>query len=78
MDFTPVPTIKKKNAKKITTPITLFAADNDIIFPGEKMIKRAKAIFPSLKETILLKESKHVQNKKHNNLINRIIINNHQ
>jgi len=75
MDFTPVPTIKTSDAKKITTPITLIAAKKDIMFPGEKMIKRTKKIFPSLKKAILLKESKHVQNKKNNQLISNLIKN---
>lgn len=74
MDFTPVPIIKKENAQSITTPITLFAGKNDILFPGEKMIKRAKKIFPSLKKSELLINSKHVQNKKQNGYIENFII----
>jgi pimeloyl-ACP methyl ester carboxylesterase len=75
MDFTPVPVINSSEAQKIQTPITLFAAENDIIFPGRKMIKRAKKIFPSLKRTILLNNSKHVQNKKDNSTIAAVIMN---
>lgn len=74
MDFTPVPTIKKEDALKITTPITLIAAKKDIMFPGEQMLKRAKKIFPSLKQTILLEESKHVQNRLDNNKIEELIL----
>jgi pimeloyl-ACP methyl ester carboxylesterase len=62
MDFSPIPLIKTKAAKSIKTSITLIAAKNDLIFPGEKMIKRAIKIFPSLKKTVLLEQSKHVQN----------------
>ena len=75
MDFTPVPVITSSEALKIETPITLIAAENDIIFPGRKMIKRAKKIFPSLKHTLLLKNSKHVQNKKDNSIIASLIMN---
>ena len=75
MDFTPVPVIKTTEASKIQTPITLIAAESDIIFPGVKMIKRAKKIFPSLKHTLLLKNSKHVQNKKDNLIISNLILN---
>ena len=75
MDFTPVPIIKSSEASKIQTPITLIAAGNDIIFPGRKMIKRATKIFPSLKHTLLLNDSKHVQNKKDNSIIASLIIN---
>jgi len=74
MDFTPVPIIKKAEAKLITTPISLFAAKQDIMFPGIKMLKRANKIFPSLKEAILLEDSKHVQNRIDNNKIEKIIL----
>lgn len=74
MDFSPVPTIKKQEAKRIQTPITLIAAQKDIMFPGQKMIKRAQKIFPSLKKTFLLENSLHVQGKKDNSIIEQLII----
>ena len=74
MDFTPVPVIDAKKAREITTPITLFAAQNDIMFPGKKMIKRADKIFPSLRKSTLLEHSKHVQNKEQNEMIEQEII----
>lgn len=76
MDFTPVPVIKTADALNIRTPITLIGAENDILFPGGKMIKRAKKIFPSLQSIVFLKDSKHVQNKKDNKRIAGIIKNN--
>jgi esterase/lipase len=60
MDFSPLPIITRDSAKNIKTPITIFAAENDIMFPGEKMLKRSNSIFPSLKHTVLLNNSKHV------------------
>lgn len=60
MDFTPLPIISRISAQVIKTPITIFAAEKDIMFPGKKMIKRAKKIFPTLEEDILLDGSKHV------------------
>jgi alpha-beta hydrolase superfamily lysophospholipase len=74
MDFTPVPVISKIEAKGIKTPITLIAAKKDIIFPGEKMLKRATKMFSSLKRTVLLEDSKHVQNKADNLKIEEIIL----
>lgn len=74
MDFSPIPIIKKEEALSIKTPITLIVAKNDIIFPGVKMIKRANKIFPSLKNTLLLENSKHVQNKKDNTKIEKLIL----
>ena len=74
MDFTHVPVIKTAEAAKIKTPITIITADNDIVFTGTKIIQRAKKIFPSLKKTLLLKDSKHVQNNKNNQSISNLII----
>lgn len=62
MDFSPLPIISKQSAKHITTPITIIAAEKGIMFPGRKMIKRAKRIFPSLHDIVLLEDSKHVPN----------------
>lgn len=75
MDFSSLPVIAKKFAQQIKTPITIFACENDIMFPGKKMIRRAKKIFPSLKETILLSRSKHVPNATNFNKIEKIILN---
>ncbi|WP_299254874.1 alpha/beta hydrolase [uncultured Aquimarina sp.] len=71
MDFTPLPVIDSKDARIIETPITIFGAKNDILFPGKKMIKRASKIFPSLKKSKLLENSRHVQNKVHNEMIEK-------
>lgn len=75
LDFTPVPVISKKDAKNIKTPIVLIGAKKDVMFPGEKMIKRAKKIFPSLAQSILLEQSKHVQNRTDNDKIESLILN---
>jgi pimeloyl-ACP methyl ester carboxylesterase len=74
MDFSPIPVIKKEEALCIKTPITLIVAKKDIIFPGVKIIKRANKIFPSLKNTLLLEDSKHVQNRRDNTKIEKLIL----
>ena len=74
MDFTPVPVISKADALSIQTPITLIAAKQDLMFPGTKMLKRASKIFPSLKKTILLENSKHVQSRADNTLIEKLMM----
>lgn len=76
MDFTPLPVINKIKANSIKTPITLFAGENDLLFPGKKMIKRAKKMFKNLKSVKLIENSKHVQNKSQNELIEKIILKN--
>lgn len=75
MDFSPIPSIKKEEAQKIRTPINIIGAKYDLFFPGEKMIKRARAIFPSLKEALLLENSKHVPNQEDNDRIVKLIQN---
>jgi len=74
MDFSPIPTIKSSDAKNIQTPITLIAAKHDLMGPGEKMIKKAKQIFPSLKATKLLENAKHVQGAEDNKLVEQMVI----
>ena len=74
MDFTPVLVISSEKARQIKTPITLIAAKNDVIFPGEKMMKRASKIFSSIKKCVLLENSKHVQSASDNTLIENIIL----
>jgi pimeloyl-ACP methyl ester carboxylesterase len=64
MDFSPLPIISKQSAKHITTPLTIMAAEKDILFPGRKMIKRAKRIFSSLEDVVLIEGAKHVPNSK--------------
>lgn len=74
MDFTPVPTINKAEAQKINTPITLIAAGEDVLFPGRKMLKKAQKLIPSLKKTLLLEQSKHVQDEAGNRVVEQLIL----
>lgn len=74
MDFTPVPVIGKKEAQKIKTPISIIGAEKDILFPGAKMKKRVRRLFPSLKQFLLLEDSKHVQSQKGNSIFEELIL----
>jgi len=74
MDFTPIPRIKAKDTQQITTPITLFAAEDDLMGPGKKMIKQAKKLFPSLEKAQLLEGQKHVQDDAGNAIVERGIL----
>ncbi|MEM6263258.1 MAG: alpha/beta hydrolase [Bacteroidota bacterium] len=74
MDFTPVPVLSKQEASAIQTPITLIAAKNDAIFPGEKMIKRAKKLLPTIKHISLLETSKHVQDSAGNRIVEQLML----
>lgn len=74
MDFSPLPILSKNDANRIKTPITIFACEKDIMFPGKKMIKRAKRIFPSIEQVVLIEEAKHVPNSKDFKKIEDLII----
>lgn len=74
MDFSPLPVISKESAKNIEVPITIFAAENDIMFPGKKMMRRSSSIFPFLKKTVFLKNSKHVPTQNNFKFIEKNLI----
>jgi pimeloyl-ACP methyl ester carboxylesterase len=74
MDFSPIPLITKKEAQDIKTPLTIFAAEKDLLFPGRKMLKRANKVFPSFTDGILLHNSKHVPSHQTNSNISTFII----
>ncbi|MBU3010700.1 alpha/beta hydrolase [Polaribacter vadi] len=74
MDFSPLPVISKQSANNIKTPLTIVAAEKDILFPGKKMIKRAKRIFSSLDEIVLLEGSKHVPSTRNFKIIEDLIL----
>ncbi len=76
MDFSPLPIIAKQAAKNITTPLTIIAAKKDIMFPGNKLIKRAKRIFPSVSQLVLLEDSKHVPSGSNFKRIEAIVLKN--
>jgi hypothetical protein len=74
MDFSPLPILSKNDANRIKTSITIFACEKDIMFPGKKMTSRAKKLFQSLKEVVLLEGSKHVPNSNDFKKIEDLII----
>ncbi len=42
------------------SPTLVFAAENDIFFPGEAVIERAKEVIPNLVSTELLENCRHI------------------
>ena len=75
LDFSPIPLIKEKETRRISTPLTVIAAEQDILGPGKKLLRRAEKLFPSLKQTDLLEGSKHVQNVQDNQRVEDLILN---
>lgn len=62
MDFSPIPSIRKAEAEQIETPVYVAGAENDLLFPGNKLIRRARRIFGNLQGSFFLEGSKHVPN----------------
>ncbi len=60
LDFSPIPNISAKEAQRIHTPISFIGSANDLLFPGKKLLRRAKKIFPNLQYGLLLPTAKHV------------------
>ena len=50
---------KPEELKAMTAPTLVMAADQDLSFPGEKLLARAAELFPSLADTELLKGCNH-------------------
>ncbi|MEP6925014.1 MAG: alpha/beta hydrolase [Pyrinomonadaceae bacterium] len=64
MDMRRPPLLKIDEMKLLDGPVYVLAADDDVFFPAEKMIKRCRQIFKTLAETKILPNSKHVPGDK--------------
>jgi pimeloyl-ACP methyl ester carboxylesterase len=45
--------VKKQEIKGYNAPTFVIAGEKDILFPGKKVIERAKVIFPDLKTHLM-------------------------
>lgn len=66
--------IKMVDMKNYVAPTLLITGEKDVIFPGEKVISRAKTIIPNLK-THLMKGNGHMcvlSSEKHKHILKRI------
>lgn len=50
----------KKELEKFFAPTMVIAAENDVLFPGEEVIKRSKEIFQNVVKTELLNKCSHM------------------
>ncbi len=64
VDTTPIPSLSRKEAARITKPVHILSSEKDMFFPASKVIPRAQAIFPSLAGTLLLENTLHVPSEK--------------
>ena len=64
MDYRTPPLVKAEVAAQYQAPVYVLAVDDDIFFPGPAAIARVKEIYPNVKGTYLLENSKHVPDPK--------------
>lgn len=50
---------RPEELQALTAPTLVLAAEHDVSFPGEKLLARARELFPSLAQTELIKDSQH-------------------
>jgi pimeloyl-ACP methyl ester carboxylesterase len=55
--------LQKKDITHFTQATYIMVSDNDIFFPGEKAVERAKKIFKNIKGIHFLKNNKHMPDK---------------
>ena len=59
-----IPSQYRTILKKIKSPVYIVADVNDVFFPGVFLLQDAKEMLPALRDTLLLKHSNHIPNKK--------------
>ena len=64
LDVFAIPRIIEKETLKIKTPLYIFTSGNDVFYSSQRLQKRATKLFPSLKETIVLDDTKIVEVQK--------------
>ncbi len=60
MDFSAPPLVEAHDMAGLDAPVYVFGADQDLSFPGEPLIARAKEVFPNLVGSRLLHNTRHV------------------
>ncbi|MGC4045687.1 MAG: alpha/beta hydrolase [Armatimonas sp.] len=58
-DFNAPRLLRDDELSKLTAPVQVIAAENDISFPGEALLARARILFPNLRSAVLLSGAKH-------------------
>ncbi len=63
MDLRRPTLLEPSKVQHFKNPVYMIVAENDIFFPADKTIKRAKSAFKNLKEIHTLKNAKHIPHK---------------
>ena len=69
-----IPLVNKQELKALTTPLHIVVSKNDYLFPGIKLLNRAKQWLPTLCNVVLLQNAKHVPSQEDNNKIKELIL----
>lgn len=59
MDFRAPRNLRTGELDRFRAPVQVIAAEKDIMFPGERLLRRAREVFPNLRETHLLDGARH-------------------
>lgn len=59
LDTKPLRLLKEGDLSALKAPVQVVAAELDFQFPGRELIARAKAVIPSLADTVLIPQSHH-------------------
>jgi pimeloyl-ACP methyl ester carboxylesterase len=73
IDFRRPHLLQAKNVEHFHKPVYIMVAEDDIFFPGNHAIARARAIFKNLREVHILKGSKHMPTKSQHAEIEQVI-----
>jgi pimeloyl-ACP methyl ester carboxylesterase len=68
-----VPLLSAEIARQITTPVSIIAAADDLLYPGTPLLDRARKLFPALDRSVLLPRARHVPGPRHYPLIENLI-----
>ena len=60
MDYRRPQLLKASDISHFSNPIYMIVADDDIFFPGDEAVKKAKIIFKNLQEVYFLPDCKHM------------------
>lgn len=58
------PRLRRSETASIKTPLYLVAAEKDTLYPGKRLLHRARRLFPGLVHARLLEGSKHVPSQR--------------
>lgn len=65
MDYRRPTILTQKDVAHFKQPVYLLVAEHDVFFPAHKTLAQANKVFKNLKETHILKDSKHIPYGKH-------------